>query len=92
MALVRNNVQKDLHALRNPAGKNEKKVEKFEDTTIEDVTIGFIHIDVKYLPRMKGEAHHHSCVFVAIDRVSRYVVLQVRSSIGKHDAAEFLEM
>ena len=42
--------------------------------TFEDTGIGFIHIDLKHLPRLEGRA---SYVFVAIDRATRFVYIEV---------------
>ncbi len=38
---------------------------------------GFVHIDVKYLPKMQDEASRKS-LFVAIDRTTRWVYLEIR--------------
>ena len=38
---------------------------------------GFVHIDVKYLPKMQDEASRKS-LFVAIDRTTRWVCLEIR--------------
>ena len=82
-ALQRHNCS---HKLDQPEVTAKKEVGQFDDTTI-----GFLHIDVKYLPRMCGESRHTSYAYVAIDRVSRYVVVQIRNNTTRADAAEFLE-
>jgi hypothetical protein len=41
--------------------------------------LGFLHIDIKYLPRISGkkEGHHH--LFVTIDRATRLAFVHVYS-------------
>ncbi len=41
---------------------------------------GYLHIDVKYLPKMPDEAHH-SYLFVVIDRATRWVFLEVYTAL-----------
>jgi transposase InsO family protein len=48
--------------------------------TFEDASIGFIHVDLKHLTRLQGRP---SFVFVAIDRATRFVQIEV---IGTRDA------
>ena len=47
----------------------------------EDVGIGFIHIDLKHLTKLEGQS---SYVFVAIDRATRYVYIEI---VTKRSAA-----
>ena len=42
--------------------------------TFEEATIGFIHIDLKHLPKLEGRP---SFVFVAIDRATRFVHIEI---------------
>jgi transposase InsO family protein len=54
----------------------------------EQATVGFIHIDIKHLPaleRRKGYA------FVAIDRATRYVYLEIHPKRDGKTAAGFLD-
>ena len=46
--------------------------------TFKDYAPGFVHVDVNYLPRMPDEAAHQY-LFVAIDRASRWVYVEVLS-------------
>ena len=48
---------------------------------------GFLHIDVFYLPKIKGKRYY---CFLAIDRATRMVFLEAYSNRGKQEAADFL--
>ena len=54
----------------------------------EDATVGFIHIDLKYLPALE---RRKSYAFVAIDRATRYVYLEIHAQRDAATAAAFLE-
>ncbi len=54
----------------------------------EDAPIGFIHIDLKYLPALE---RRKSYAFVAIDRATRYVYLEIHPRRDAKTAAAFLE-
>ena len=58
--------------------------------TFKDYEPGFVHVDVKYLPQMPDQ-EHRSYLFVAIDRASRWVYLEVRSDKSAHSAKAFLQ-
>jgi IS30 family transposase len=49
--------------------------------TFEDAAIGFIHVDLKHLTRLEGKP---AFVFVAIDRATRFVHIEV---VPQRDAA-----
>jgi len=51
--------------------------------------LGFIHIDIKYLPQMADESRRRY-LFVAIDRATRWVFVQVRNSKSAANARAFL--
>ena len=53
----------------------------------EQATIGFIHIDLKHLPALQ---RRKSYVFVAIDRATRYVYLEIHPRRDGDTAAGFL--
>ena len=59
-------------------------VGKFEET----VAAGFIHMDVKHLPALQ---RRKSYAFVAIDRATRYVYLEIHPRRDAKTAAGFLE-
>lgn len=54
----------------------------------EVATVGFIHIDLKYLPALE---RRKSYAFVAIDRATRYVYLEIHPQRDGSTAASFLE-
>ncbi|MCC8951852.1 DDE-type integrase/transposase/recombinase, partial [Bradyrhizobium sp. Arg62] len=54
----------------------------------ESASIGFIHIDVKYLPALQRRT---SYAFVAIDRATRYVFVEIHSRRDGTTATGFLE-
>lgn len=54
----------------------------------EDVQAGFVHIDVKHLPALNRQKAY---AFVAIERATRYVYLQVYPDRSARTAAAFLE-
>ncbi len=49
---------------------------------------GFVHIDVKYLPKMQDEASR-KYLFVAIDRTTRWVYLEIRKDKRAKSAQAF---
>ena len=54
-----------------------------------DYVPGFVHVDIKYLPQMPDESHRRY-LYVAIDRATRWVFLQVRDSQSAADAQAFI--
>jgi transposase len=71
------------HGLSQRPKPDKPAVGRFEDTTV-----GFIHVDIKHLPaleRRKGYA------FVAIDRATRYVYLEVHDRRDAQTAEGFLK-
>jgi transposase InsO family protein len=54
----------------------------------EQATVGFIHIDLKHLPALE---RRKSYAFVAIDRATRYVYLEIHPQRDGETAAGFLE-
>ena len=54
----------------------------------EQASVGFIHVDLKHLPALEKR---RSYAFVAIDRATRYVFLEVHSNRAADTAAGFLE-
>ena len=51
---------------------------------------GFVHIDVKYLPKMQDEASR-KYLFVAIDQATRWVYLEIRKDKRAKSAQAFLK-
>ena len=54
----------------------------------EQATVGFIHIDLKHLPALE---RRKSYAFVAIDRATRYVYLEIHPKRDAKTAAGFLK-
>lgn len=85
--LVRHQVN-DLRALKaaqNPEAEPDKKPAK----TFKDYAPGFIHIDIKYLPKMPDEEQHRY-LFVAIDRATRWVYLHIYANQTDVSSVDFL--
>jgi len=55
----------------------------------KDYEPGYLHIDIKYLPQMPDETERRY-LFVAIDRATRWVHLEIRNSKSSGDATAFL--
>ena len=69
----------------------EPRVEGEETSrkTFKDYEPGFVHIDIKYLPKMPDEARH-SYLFVAIDRATRWVFMRIYADQTEGSAVDFL--
>ena len=57
--------------------------------SFKDYEPGFVHVDIKYLPQMAGESAR-SYLFVAIDRATRWVYLEIRKDKSARSAHAFL--
>lgn len=68
-----------------PVEEGEPKPKK----SYKDYEPGFVHVDVKYLPKMPDESSR-SYLFVAIDRASRWVYLAIMPDKSAGSAASFL--
>ena len=64
------------------------KPEKPAVGVFEQATVGFIHIDLKHLPALE---RRKSYAFVAIDRATRYVYLEIHPSRDAETSADFLK-
>lgn len=58
--------------------------------TFKDYEPGFVHIDIKYLPKMPDEDQHRY-LFVAIDRATRWVFLRVYDDQSQASSVDFLQ-
>jgi transposase InsO family protein len=65
------------------AGKPVKK-------SFKDYEPGFIHMDIKYLPKLEGEDSRRY-LFVAIDRASRWVFYGIYDDQSEASSTDFLE-
>lgn len=81
--------------LRRHGISNLKKLMPVEDgeakpkKRFKDYVPGFIHVDVKYLPKMPDEPNR-KYLFVAIDRASRWVFMEIRATKSAESAQSFL--
>lgn len=56
----------------------------------KDYEPGYVHIDIKHLPQMPDEQQKRY-LYVAIDRATRWVYLEIRSSQSAKDARAFMK-
>ena len=75
----------DLRALY-PEVEGDKRPLK----TFKHYEPGFVHVDVKYLPQMRDQTSR-SYLFVAIDRASRWVYMEIRKDKSARSAKLFLK-
>ena len=61
---------------------------KPEIGTFETATVGFIHVDLKHLPALEKQ---RSYAFVAIDRATRYVYMEIQTNRDAATSAAFIE-
>lgn len=66
-----------------PTEVGKKTMKRFKD-----YIPGFVHIDVKYLPQMADE-NQRSYLFVAIDRATRWVYLEILPNKSKRASQRF---
>ena len=57
--------------------------------TFKDYEPGFVHIDIKYLPQMPDETARRY-LFVAIDRATRWVYIEIYADQTERSSANFL--
>ena len=57
---------------------------------MKDYAPGFVHVDVKYLPQMADESRR-TYLFVAIDRATRWVYLEILADKSARSAKGFLQ-
>ena len=72
-----------LDALRPAAERTPVK-------TFKDYEPGFVHVDIKYLPQMPDEVRRRY-LFVAIDRATRWVYMEIRGDKTQRSACAFLK-
>ena len=75
----------NLQALIPPPAAGEAPTKTFKD-----YEPGFVHVDIKYLPQMPDEDAHRY-LFVAIDRASRWVYVEMLDAKTAANAAGFLQ-
>jgi transposase-like protein len=82
-ALKRNNLS---NLKKYIASLTDEEIEKTKE--FKNYENGFIHIDIKYLPKIDGKRTY---LYVAIDRASRYVFAEVYPDKTSESANKFLE-
>ncbi len=65
------------------------KAPKPKYSTFKAYEPGYLHIDVTYLPQLADETRRR-CLFVAIDRATRWVFIRVFSAKTAANARRFL--
>ena len=68
----------------------EENPQPTEKKTFKDYEPGFVHVDVKYLPRMPDE-RSRQYLFVAIDRATRWVYVEILPAKSAKHAQAFLK-
>jgi IS30 family transposase len=69
-------------------GLNQRtKPDKPAVGVFEQTTVGFIHVDLKHLPALQRRKKY---AFVAIDRATRYVYMEIHPNRDANTTAEFL--
>jgi len=82
-ALKRNNLSNLREYL-----KSLNSEEEIKQTSFKEYDIGYVHIDIKYLPKINGKRTY---LYVAIDRASRVVFIDIYDDKTAESANSFLE-
>ena len=82
--LLRREGMAKLSQLQSPESCQDKPKKTFKD-----YVPGFVHVDIKYLPKMPDEASRRY-LFVAIDRATRWVFLRVYKDQSEASSTDFL--
>lgn len=70
--------------------KIDKDANKTEKKSFKHYDPGFIHIDIKYLPKMEGKSNCY--LFVAIDRATRWVFVKIYEDQSEKSSVDFLNL
>jgi transposase InsO family protein len=81
--------REDMDSLRSIKKEQQRAQGEPEKKKYKDYAPGFIHMDIKYLPKMPDE-QSRSYLFVAIDRASRWVFLRVYPNQTEESSKDFL--
>lgn len=82
--------REDIASLRALRQAQEKIDDGKKMKTFKDYALGFIHIDIKYLPRMPDEKSRRY-LFVAIDRACRWVFMHIYDNQTDESSVDFLK-
>ena len=85
--LERHGISNLTRLIREAAGEESAQA---KPKSFKDYAPGFIHIDIKYLPKMPDEAAHRY-LFVAIDRATRWVFIGIYADQSETSSVDFLE-
>jgi transposase InsO family protein len=80
----------NIKDIREALEEDDTENKRSKTKAFKDYEPGYIHADVKYLPKMPDESRH-KYLFVAIDRASRWVFVKVTASKSAQTARRFLE-
>ncbi len=78
------------HNLNNVRTLRNEKPPKKHAGEFEEYEPGFIHIDLKYMPKLSSEPKR-KYLYVAIDRATRYVYFALKDDKSANSANEFLD-
>jgi transposase len=82
-ALQRNGLSKLNEIIENLDKKSKKEIKEFKN-----YPPGFLHIDIKVLPKIDKK---RSYLFVAIDRATRWVYIEIKDNKDAKTSSEFLK-
>jgi hypothetical protein len=68
----------------------ETRAEGKEPKSFKNYAPGFLHGDIKYLPKMPDDPHHRY-LFVAIDRATRWVFFNIYDYPNQESRRDFLD-
>ena len=68
----------------------EARAEGKTPKSFKDYAPGFLHVDIKYLPKMPDEPQRRY-LFVAIDRATRWVFFKIYDTQSQENSLDFLE-
>jgi transposase-like protein len=88
--LKRNGVSRIADIVAQQRFESGELPEEKPKKTFKDYQPGFIHIDIKYLPKMPDE-EERSYLFVAIDRATRWVFLAIYPDQTQESSVDFLD-
>jgi transposase InsO family protein len=85
--LERHGISNLAKLIRESSGEEPGKTKK---KAFKDYHPGFLHVDIKYLPRMPDESAHRY-LFVAIDRATRWAFIHLYDGQTEKNSVDFLE-
>jgi transposase InsO family protein len=80
--------REDMSRLEDVIPKTERET-IVPKKTFKDYELGFLHIDIKYLPQMPDETSRRY-LFVTIDRATRWVFMHIYADMTEQSSVDFL--